>query len=124
MYVCKSTFAYLLYHPSLLRCVCLSVCPQLCISVYIGMYVCMCMYVSGLCTLRCQKRGRLGVYFLSLSLCVGAREEFTVLAVSGEISLHFSSIIITEMYNSQWPLDKTDDNDAPSVTHRHMQCVT
>lgn len=124
MYVCKSTFAYLLYHPSLLRCACLSVCPQLCISVYIGMYVCMCMYVSELCTLRCQKRGRLGVYFLSLSLCVPVRSSQCLLSQEKSVSIsHLSSSqkcvtlsgLWTRQTTTMCPLSRTD---ICSVSHR------
>lgn len=46
-------------------------------------------------------------------------------AFPGEIRLHFLSIIVTEtLRNFQSPLDETDDNDAPSGTLRHMECVT
>lgn len=40
-----------------------------------------------------------------LSLCVVAREEFTVLAVSREISLHFSSRVREMLCKLQLPLD-------------------
>ena len=61
-----------------------------------------------------------GCVFLSVCLCVSlltAHEEFTVLAVQGEISLHFSSRVSEMLCNLHLPLDNID-------MHPHMQYVT